>query len=147
MQNIFHCYPLTHDAQRLQLTTLHSLTRIVLSYCSAIFWYCRNWGFIFEITFYQSNHLSTILHLTQSTARSHQLPLNIDDLGHGQPWRLFLAKCRGRLLFVIYASRGTLYNSTFATITISILRTARTSARLFKLQFHNFGAATRKLQL
>jgi len=61
MQHTFHCYLLTHDAQRPQLTTLHSLTRILLLYYSIILWYCRNWGLIFEITFYQSNYLSTIL--------------------------------------------------------------------------------------
>ena len=87
MQNIFQCYSLTHDAQRLQLTTLHSPTRILLPYYNMILWYCRKWGSIFEITFYQSNYLSTILHLTQSTARSHHLLLNIDDPGYGQPWR------------------------------------------------------------
>jgi len=61
MQHTFHCYLLMHDAQHPQFTTLHSLTRILLLYCSAIFWYCRNWGLIFEITFYQPNYLSTIL--------------------------------------------------------------------------------------
>jgi len=112
MQNIFQRYSLTHDAQRLQLTTLHSLSRILLPYYSMISWYCRKWGSIFAITFYQSNYLSTILHSTQSTEWSHQLPLNINDPGHGQPWRLFLAKCRERLSFVIYASRCALYYST-----------------------------------
>jgi len=52
---------------------------ILLPYHSIIFWCCRKWGSTFEITFYQSNYLSTILHLTQSTARSHHLLLNIDD--------------------------------------------------------------------
>jgi len=52
---------------------------ILLPYHSVIFWCCRKWGSILEITFHLSNYLSTILHLTQSTARSHHLPLNIDD--------------------------------------------------------------------
>ena len=85
---------------------------ILLPYHSMILWYCRKWDSIFEIAFYQSNYLSTILHTTQSTERSHQLPLNNNDPGHGRPWRLFFAKCRGRLLFVIYASRGALCYST-----------------------------------
>jgi len=122
---------LMHDIQHLQLTTLRSLTRMLWPYCSVIFWSCRKWGLIFGITFYQSNYLSTLFNLTQPIVRSHRLPLNIDDPGHGQPWHIFLAKCRRRLLFVIYASRGAPYNSTLVTIIISSLRTARTSARLF----------------
>jgi len=76
---------------------------------------------------------------------THQLPLDIDDPGYGQPWRIFLAKCRRRLLFVMYTSRGTLYNSTCVTITISVLRTARTSARLFQFTISQFWGSNKKV--
>ena len=136
---------LMHNALRLWFIILHNLSCILLPYYSIISWHCRKWGLIFKTTFHQPNYLSTILHSTQSTERSHQLPLNINDPGYGQPWYLFLAECRERLSFVIYALRGALHYST-SLQSLSNLRTARTSARLFKLQIRNFGAATRKLQ-
>jgi len=145
MQNTFYRYLLAHNAQHLQLTTLHNLTYVLLPYYSIISWYCRNWGLIFGITFYQSNYLLTIFNSTQPTVRSHQLLLNIDDPDHGQPWRIFLAKCRGRLLFVIYASRGALYNSTLITISNSSLRIARTSARLFQFTITQFWGSNKKV--